>query len=479
MSRRVRIVLEPLGRTIAVERGASLREVLHAYGVEFPCGGRGRCRGCRVRQSGGSVPVGPEEEDLLTAVEIRDGWRLACRVTVDEDLTLEVGQWQSVILADHSPFEFAPREGFGVAVDLGTTTIVSQLLDLRTGGVLAVRTALNPQTVHGGDLMTRIQVALEGGEQPRLVRELRRGVGAMVSRLLRSAGLDARQLSTVVLVGNTAMHHFFCGIDVAPLAHFPFEPEAMGAQRFGASELGWSLDGDPSVRFLPCLGGFVGSDVLGGILATQMHESETPQVLVDLGTNGEIAIGDRDRILCVSTAAGPAFEGGRIEMGMRATTGAICEVTGDAGALRCRVLGDAKPRGVCGSGLVDAVAAGLELGLIRADGRLVRGDRLPLAPPVHLTQSDVRELQLAKGAIAAGIRLARARFGGAAADRAPLGLAGAFGNYVNRASARRIGLIDAPDERTRPVGNTALLGAKIALFANDPDDDVEALAFPA
>jgi uncharacterized 2Fe-2S/4Fe-4S cluster protein (DUF4445 family) len=188
---------------------------------------------------------------------------------------------------------------------------------------------------------------------------------------------------------------------------------------------------------------------------------------------------------------------------MRATTGAICEVAADAGALRCRVLGDAKPRGVCGSGLVDAVAAGLELGLIRSDGRLVRGDRLPLAPPVHLTQSDVRELQLAKGAIAAGIRLARARFGGAPADRTPLGLAGAFGNYVNRASARRIGLIDAPDELSRPVGNTALLGAKIALFANDPDDDdfpelrrrvehialaadsdfesayVEALAFPA
>jgi uncharacterized 2Fe-2S/4Fe-4S cluster protein (DUF4445 family) len=158
-------------------------------------------------------------------------------------------------------------------------------------------------------------------------------------------------------------------------------------------------------------------------------------------------------------------------MGMRATTGAICEVTADAGALRCRALGDAKPRGICGSGLVDAVAAGLELGLIRADGRLVRGDRLPLAAPVHLTQSDVRELQLAKGAIAAGIRLARARFGGAPADRLPLGLAGAFGNYVNRASARRIGLIDAPDELTRPVGNTALLGAKIALFANDPDDD--------
>ena len=259
------------------------------------------------------------------------------------------------------------------------------------------------------------------------------------------------------------MHHLFCGIDVVPLARWPFETAETGPRCFRALALGWPLAGDPTVRFLPCLGGFVGSDILCGILATKMRQSATPLMLVDLGTNGEIVIGNRERMLCASTAAGPAFEGGRIAMGMRATTGAIGEVTIEAGALRCRVIGNGAPRGLCGSGLVDAVAAGLDLGLIHPSGRLANGGRpLALAPPVRLVQNDIRQLQLAKAAIAAGIRILRARFG-ATASAPPLYLAGAFGNYVNRSSARRIGLLDAPDERIEPAGNTALLGAKMAL----------------
>jgi uncharacterized 2Fe-2S/4Fe-4S cluster protein (DUF4445 family) len=472
MSDRVTLTLEPLGKTIEVDRGTSLRSVLHAYGVEFPCGGRGRCAGCRIRQVGGSLPVTGDQADILTPAELAQGWRLACRCSAENDATLEVDQWETVILADHSTFQFTPRSGLGIAVDLGTTTIVAQLLDLRSGRVLAVRTAVNPQTIHGSDVMSRIQCAIEG-RQADLTDEIRRAVGALCSRLMASAKLDGTAgLDSVVIVGNSVMHHLFCAIDLAPLSRAPFEPVDKGPHRFRADDLGWTLGGDPIVRFLPCLGGFVGSDILCGVLATKMHLSTTAIVLVDLGTNGEIVVGHRERMLCASTAAGPAFEGGRISKGMRATTGAISEVAAEGGRLHCRVIGNVAPRGICGSGLVDAVAAGLDLGLIEKSGRLANGGHpIELGPHVTLTQNDIRQLQLAKAAIAAGIRLLRQRFGREACDPVPIYLAGAFGNYVNRTSARRIGLIDAPEDTIEPAGNTALLGAKMALFASDPDAD--------
>ena len=266
------------------------------------------------------------------------------------------------------------------------------------------------------------------------------------------------------MVGNTVMHHLFCGLSLEPLSHFPFESASPGLQVFPSADLGWDLPGNPAVRFLPCLGSFVGSDILAGLLATQLHESEPLAALIDLGTNGEIVVGNRERLLCASTAAGPAFEGARISMGMRAATGAISEVRAQDGKLRCHVLGNAQPRGICGSGLVDAVAAGLDLGWIKPSGRLVRGESLALAGPVSLNQWDVRELQLAKGAIAAGLRILLEHWGAEKEALAQIYLAGAFGNYINQASARRIGLLDFPADKVKAAGNTALLGAKLALF---------------
>jgi uncharacterized 2Fe-2S/4Fe-4S cluster protein (DUF4445 family) len=197
---------------------------------------------------------------------------------------------------------------------------------------------------------------------------------------------------------------------------------------------------------------------------------------VDLGTNGEIVIGNKDRILCASTAAGPAFEGAKIWMGMRASTGAIWKVTPHADQFVCEVIGNVPPRGICGSGLVDAAAAGLEMGMIKPTGRFSdKKDMLPLMDPVQLTQGDIRQLQLAKGAIAAGIRILLQRWGAEMEDLTRFSLAGAFGNYINRGSARRIGLIQAPLEKVEPVGNSALLGAKMALFAEPDELNFEAI----
>jgi len=486
--------LSPADLRLEVPARTRLQDVLFAQGVEFPCGGRGRCKGCRVKVLRGALPVSPEELQLLTSVERDAGWRLACRHAVADNLELELAQWEMAVLSDDSTFAFRPREGLGVAIDLGTTTIAAQLLDLRNGNVLGVQTALNAQARHGGDIMSRVEFALHGG-QAELQRLGREQLGSMVTKLLAAAASSSRSsrgdealtsnptsdirhpklsqpphvgcygtLKRVVIVGNTVMHHLFCGVDVAPLAAHPFEPRQPGRVRLSPHDLGWEIPEAAQVEFLPCLGGFVGSDILAGIVATGLHQSRELMALMDLGTNGEVVVGNRERMVCTSTAAGPAFEGARIAMGMRAATGAISQVQVENNFLACRVIGGGAPLGLCGSGLVDAVAAGLELEWIHPSGRMVNRTAMPLAGPVSLLAADVRELQLAKGAIAAGLRMLTAKLGASLADLKQLHLAGAFGNYISRASAQRIGLLRVPLNRVLPAGNTALLGAKRALF---------------
>ncbi|HTY57660.1 MAG TPA: ASKHA domain-containing protein [Bacteroidota bacterium] len=464
MSGSVRITLRPMGAAFDVPRGSPLQEVLFPYGVEFPCGGRARCKGCRVRVLEGSIPVTAEQARILSRSELDAGWRLACHCLAEDDLTLELAQWEAAILSDEAPFSFTPRSGLGVAIDVGTTTLVAQLLDLRTADVLAVTTALNAQAKHGADVMSRVGYAVNEKKQEVLTRAIRTQTGAMIEDLLRRGKAGADALTDVVLVGNTVMHHLFCGIDCTPLSHYPFEPEQDGMIAFSPGDLGWKSGG--RIRFLPCLGGFVGSDILAGVLAVNLHRSDTPLCLIDLGTNGEIVIGSKRGLLCCSTAAGPAFEGARISMGMRAATGAIAEVApGEGGGFACKTLGDVRPRGICGSGLVDAAAVLLDAGRITSGGRFTnREESIMLAEPVALTQTDVRELQLAKGAIAAGVRILLAKSGLTGDDIARVYLAGAFGNYVNTASARTIGLVNFPSEKVVPSGNTALRGAKRALF---------------
>jgi uncharacterized 2Fe-2S/4Fe-4S cluster protein (DUF4445 family) len=432
----VKLELDPHSRQ-------TLADQLFAAGVEFPCGGDSACGGCKVRVLEGDVPVTPAMRDALSEGEIREGWRLACCASASGRVVVEVEQWSLSVLSDEASVPIEPRAGLGAAIDLGTTTLVVQIVDLSSGDVLRVETALNPQARYGADVMSRLQFDLDRpGELGRVIRE---ALGRM---------LGGEPLREVLLAGNTAMHHLFCGLDVEPLTHAPFLSPTLDGCRFESSALGWP----GPAEFLPCLGGFVGSDLLCGIVATHLDERTQPCALFDIGTNGEIVVGSTQGIACASTAAGPAFEGGRIGAGMRAGTGAIDSVHVRDGGFHCHVIGGGAARGLCGSGLVDAAACGLELGLIGANGRLTNADkRLPLADGVVLRQSDIRELQLAKGAMAAGLRM----LAGEGVDK--LCLAGAFGNYIRQASARAIGLLpeDLPVE---PVGNSALRGARMLLL---------------
>lgn len=469
MKRPVTVRLMPLDAEMHVAAGTPLADALAEHGAEFPCGGRGRCRGCRVRVREGRLAETEPDLRMLSAPERADGWRLACQARVEGDLVVELRQWEGLILADETPFTFVPDAGLGIAVDIGTTTLVAQLLDLATARVLGTRTALNPQARDGADVMSRIGAALVPGGAERLHRAIRERLAAMVTALLLEVDETLGPVTRAALVGNTAMHHLFLGHDLTPLSRAPFVPVSPGAGWLEGGPLGWpARAAHARVCFLPCLGGFVGSDILGVLMATRLHEAAGPTAAADLGTNGEIVVtpGSGGPILVSSTAAGPAFEGARITHGMRAAPGAIDRVTTNGRGLMVHVIGGGAPRGLCGSGLVDTVACGLDLGKIAPSGRMADAP-WPVRGAVTLTQPDVREVQLAKGAIAAGLAVLAEEAGLSPAAVGRCFLAGAFGNSLSVASSRRIGLLPFAEESVVPSGNAALLGAKMALFLGD------------
>jgi uncharacterized 2Fe-2S/4Fe-4S cluster protein (DUF4445 family) len=460
------VYIQPRHVSLTVPKGTQLQRLLFDHGAEFPCGGRGTCKRCKVKVLAGELPIKDGDKELPVD-ELDAGMRLACLHTVESDLTLELEQWGHFVLADDRVFDFHPREGLGIAFDLGSTTIAGQLLDCETGDVLAVESGRNPQSAFGADIMSRISYAIEGG-QIELQAIVREQMGRMATELMKSAP-EGKLLKRIVIVGNSPMHNLFCGIDITPLSHFPFIPESTELFQTSPDDLGWTaLGSDAEVFFLPSIGCFVGSDILAGVMATHLDQVDGIRVFVDLGTNGEIVVGNGRRTLCASTAAGPAFEAATISCGMQASAGAINAAKLRDGTLVCSTIGGVDAQGVCGSGLVDVVARMLENGTILPSGRFSDGKmESPMTDSVSLTQKDIRELQLAKGAVSVGIRVLLDTLGADLSDVSQVFLAGAFGNYVNLQSAADIGMLRFPQDKMETVGNTALLGAKMALFEKD------------
>lgn len=399
---------------------------------------------------------------------------------------------------------------YGVAFDLGTTTLAASLVDLNTGEELAVASAPNPQAVHGADLMTRLGHAFTPEGRVDLRRRAVEALNALLDELRRRRGLAAADVYAAAVVGNTAMHHLFLGLEVEPLALAPYVPAVTGALVLTAPETGLDLNPAGLVYCPPLVGGFAGSDLAAVLLATRLWEREGPRLVVDLGTNGEILLGDREGVLACSAPAGPAFEGGAISAGMRAAPGAIQGVRiPREGDVVLDVIGGTAPAGICGSGLVSAVAEFLRVGVLDASGRFRSGPPAAGTAPagsgfpevlrrrltaeggggfrlvearaaaggtaITLTQRDVRQLQLAKAAIRAGAEMLLARRGLAAGDLVEVLLAGTFGNYIGEEAAVAIGLLPPVDpERVRPVGNAAAAGARLALVSRPARAAMEA-----
>ncbi len=395
----------------------------------------------------------------------RDGGRVSVTV-LDGDELLDV-----------EPGNAATR-CFGVAVDIGTSTIVVELIDLVSGRRLGRAAAVNAQTAFGADVVSRITYAGEAaGNLERLADVLRRQIDGLIAGLAREHGVGPGHIYEIVAAGNTAMNHIFAGVPVTTLAAAPYGAAFAKGPSVGAADLGLSVHPRCRVHLAPNLKSFVGGDIAAGISALDLAARPGNVLFIDLGTNGEIVLKKGTRTTATSTAAGPAFEGMTIGCGMLAVPGAVCAVRWRNGPA-VRTIGGAPARGVCGTGLIDILAVGLRHGLVSADGRIQAASRsIPVASGISLTQRDIRNLQLAVAAIRTGVRLMLADAGITVADLDRLFVAGAFGASLDVRNAMSIGLLPSmAASRIAFVGNASLAGARKLLLSLPERRKIEAFA---
>lgn len=383
----------------------------------------------------------------------------------------------------------------GVAFDIGTTTIVGYLLDLYTGEELAVASSLNPQVKFGADVISRTTYANQNIDGVKMMQSaLLKVLDKLIGDTLEKSGMSRNEVYAITIVGNTCMHHLFLGLSPKYIAAVPYVPVVSEPLDLKASDFQLHINPAGRVFVLPNIAGFVGADTVAVVLATEMDKSKDIKLAIDIGTNGEMVLGSSEKLFSCSTAAGPAFEGAQISSGMRGAAGAIDHVHFSE-TMTYTVIGNEKPQGICGSGLLDTIAGLVGLGIINKRGKLLSPDQFtnPAAiafekhiikyeganaflmvaesetahgRPIMITQSDITSLQLAKGAISAGIKILVEECGITINDIKEVLLAGAFGNYMNPHSACVIGLIPKElENKIRMVGNAAGTGSKLALLS--------------
>lgn len=388
------------------------------------------------------------------------------------------------------------ERSYGLAIDIGTTTTVAYLMDLNTGKAIASSALTNPQKAYGADVISRITHASKGPQELKELQDLViGGLNEIIADIIKQTGVKREEIYEAVVVSNTTMSHLFMGIDPTYLAPAPFIPVFRQGIQVEARELGLKILETGHVFLVPNIAGYVGADTVGVMVAAKMDKLEGNTLAIDIGTNGELVLMGKDRILTCSTAAGPAFEGAEIKYGMRAADGAIerVRITED---VELETISHQKPIGICGSGLIDAIGEMARTGVIHDTGRIVsKPEELEKLPPkvaeriikteegyefvlawakdsgigqnIVLTQKDIRELQLAKAAIRAGVSILMKDLGISLEELDRVLLAGAFGNYISKASALQIGLLpNIPMEKIDTVGNAAGDGAKMILLSH-------------
>ena len=448
---------------VSAQTGETILEALARAGiaVSAPCGGLGRCRKCAVRATG--------------ALACEDGARLdeqtvlACRTRLDGDARVCLSESKAEILQTgiSTGNETDGEAGLGVSVDVGTTTLAAYLVERSTGRVLASDARLNPQRPHGADVISRLSFAIEGEENAALLqREILAAIDEMTRSMLERVERAGEGIRCRALVGNTVMMHLLGGYPARSLAFAPFTPAYTALHEKTLGGVRTILGG--------CISGYVGADTLAAALACGLDERGENAMLIDIGTNGEIMLKKDGRYFACSCAAGPAFEGAHIACGTGAVAGAIDHARIENGEIVYTTIGGGEATGVCGSGLIDLTAALLERGDITPMGRM--GEDVRLSGRVYLARSDIREVQLAKAAIASGIRILAEQAGAALADIEKVYLAGGFGNFIGLDSACRIGLLPAElREKIVPVGNAAGSGSVRLLVSERARRRAEAL----
>jgi uncharacterized 2Fe-2S/4Fe-4S cluster protein (DUF4445 family) len=494
-----RVDLEPIGRRVDIEANISLLGAAQVGGVELVsiCGGGGTCEACRVRLVKGRLSAPSlEEQAALSPAELAQGIRLACQayplsdVEIDippESLTtaqrLQVEDEYDTTLAD----ELHPlSSGLGLAVDVGTTKLAAFLVDLTSGKTLARSGAMNPQIAYGEDVIARIVYANQNADgaavlQARLIERL----NEMVGELCIQSDVRPGDISAAVIVGNTVMHHLLVGLPVKQLGEAPYQPATLEAMRIPAASIGLRLGAHASLYLPPNIAGYVGGDHVSAHVATEIARKPITSVMLDIGTNTEVSLVHGGNIWSCSCASGPAFEGAHIRDGMRAAPGAIERVQIVGGEVRTQTIHHQPAVGICGSGILDAVAQLRRAGALDENGSYVAGHELvrssngrlrevvltPAAASGHgreviVTRKDVNEIQLAKGAIRTGTAILLGEAGLRDEDIDEFIVAGAFGTYLDLESAVQIGMFpNLPRARFKQVGNAAGAGARQMLLS--------------
>lgn len=445
-------------RTLEFSRATKLSDLLVRAGItqSHPCGGRGICGKCAVQASGAISPPNAAEQNAQV--------RLACQMIIWDDaevsLTSPSGTEQILLVGQDAPFGIPMPGRIGAAVDIGTTTIAVRVYDLATGYCIGQAAALNPQTTVAADVMGRIKASMDGDSL-----RLQQQVTETIENLIERASNTARHpVDCMVIAGNTTMLYLLTGRDTHCLATAPFIADTLFDQE--------ELLQQRTAYLPPCFDSFVGADISCAILASGMCGKTETALLCDIGTNGEIALWKNGQLYVTATAAGPAFEGAGIRCGCSGCAGAIEHVNIVEGDLLIQTIGNENPVGICGSGIVDALAAFLDLELMDETGALIR-ETVSLAEDIVLTQKDVRMVQMAKSAIAAGIDTLLQISCTNCEEIQTFFIAGGFGSYLRAESAARIGLF--PEElvgKTKILGNASLSGAAQLLLDSTKIDTV-------
>ena len=514
------------GVTVEVEPGTSLLDAIRRAGVPIasPCDGAGTCGKCRV-QVAREHGLHEQPHDFLTDAERQAGFVVACQATIHGDVRVEAkppAETEGLrilsdgheVVVEIDPWiqkQFVPETDFtkilagsrvigsetgdttghlyGLAVDIGTTTLVTALFDLRNGRQIATTSSLNPQARHAQDVLSRIKIGSRPEGMAMMQGELIEELNRHAAEVAAEAGIDVRHIYEAIFSGNTTMLYLAVGTDPVSLGKYPYTLTRQGGEHVRAADIGLSISPHGLVYLPPVMSAYVGADISSGILACRLPEEKGVVLFVDIGTNGEMVLGVNGKLTATSTAAGPAFEGMNITCGMRAGHGAVERVALGENGVEARTISDAEPIGLCGSGLLDVVGELAVHGGVDKNGRFQYNGNSPerpwkdrwdtvdgkpvfrIAGPVYLSQKDVRQVQLAKGAIRAGIELMLKENHLSAAQVDRVLIAGSFGFHLRTESLINLGLL--PREfagRVEFVGNTSRTGAQ-ALLLNHPSRD--------
>ena len=456
-----KIKILPGEQEILVQKGVSLHNALANAGclILSPCGGKGICKKCKVKLVSGSVD---------DTVADKDGYIFSCKAKLKEDITLEIpnniGQGLDVVL---KPKTIEENNGYGVAIDIGTTTIAACIVDLHNGNVLNRVSCLNPQHIYGADVLSRIQSSNDGN-----LSNLQNLVLIKLRELIRILSCD-NDIEAIYISANTTMLHLLLGVNPQSIGVYPFTPVFTDEKVIDGTILGLPA---PKIYILPSVSAYIGADIVSGVVACDMLDHNKSEMLCDIGTNGEMVLLHQGKMCAVSTAAGPAFEGANIECGMLAIAGAISKVRFVNQELIYETIDNTSPIGICGSGLIDLLAILLREGIIDESGsfdetnhsvliEMLKEDRFYITDDIYLSQKDIRQIQLAKSAIRAGIDTLLEEMALTYNDLSTFYISGGLAYYMNLYNAATIGLIPYEIiDMVKLVGNSSLSGALMCLL---------------